>query len=581
MAKKLAPPSATGAAGTIFEYRLAAVVFGKLLCGLHAPVGFRLPIGSIGLQQAASGLTLDDIVIAAGLSLGGPLVQIQVKKTIAVTGSDRYFQDFLAAAVEAVQDRRDDIENHGMRLCLATAGTLGAESRSLKELQDLADLAWEHPTSPAGFAEVLGPKSGPDALRKRLTHIKTALSKAVPQLPAEEIDAMTHRILACLHVWVVSIGPDGADERRILDELVPLLPGDGTRANDVFSHLCELAQECGSHGGTLTAQSLREKLFAKHGVRLSPPSSVKNAPAAFGTRPVCQLPPTATHFKGRLDELEALQACGAQTGRGENGNPTVAAVVGRPGVGKTALALRLAHDLRSDYEDGQLFVDLRGASDCPAEPTDVLGGFLRALGIENIPEDTAERAALYRSALADRRVMVVLDNASDYRQIEQLLPGAGPSLVIVTSRNTLVALHASTRLVLDALADHEAVDLLCSTAGKPQLRQDPFVEEIARLCGQLPLALRIAGSALANWGAWSTAELARSLRDETARLDQLSPEDEIGVRACIALSYRRLPAAVRRAFRLLSAIPAPQFPRALSIAALGASERESLPASLG
>lgn len=215
------------------------------------------------------------------------------------------------------------------------------------------------------------------------------------------------------------------------------------------------------------------------------------------TRPA-QLPAAPTRFVGREAQLAELGAVLTnQSGR----SPAVITIDGPAGVGKTALALRCAHDLARQYFDGQLYCDLRGftASRTDAvDPSSVLKWFCSALGAEPaaIPSAVTERAALYRSLLADRRVLVVIDNAADSRQVEDLLPGTGRCAVIVTSRRVLSGLTAladAHRLPIRPLTESDSVTLVRQLIGAERADQDPpAVVALTRLCGYLPLALRIA-----------------------------------------------------------------------------------------
>ena len=242
----------------------------------------------------------------------------------------------------------------------------------------------------------------------------------------------------------------------------------------------------------------------------------------------------------------------------------VVAVVGAPGVGKTALAVHWAHARREQFEDGQLFVDLRGHSPLPTlRPGDVLAQFLRALGVppDRLPADEDEAAALYRTLLADRQMLIVLDNARDAEQVRPLIPGAQGCAVVITSRSQLAGLVASDgarRLGLDVLDPDEACQLLASIIGECGVAADEeAARRLVRLCGGLPLAIRIAGANLVarNVGiADYCAELAGD--DMLSRL-RVDGDRRSTVRAAFDLSYRALPAAAQRMFRLLGLMPGP------------------------
>jgi hypothetical protein len=250
-------------------------------------------------------------------------------------------------------------------------------------------------------------------------------------------------------------------------------------------------------------------------------------------------------------------------------------------VGKTALAVHLAHELAPDFPDLQLYVNLHGYE--PAQrlaPTQVLDRFLRTLRVlpEELPSELEEQAARYRGLLAGRRALVVLDNASSAEQVRPLLPASASCLVLVTSRDRLaglVATEGARVLMLDVLAPSEALDLLSRTAGPGRVDAEPeAASKVVRLCGYLPLAVRIAGARLATRPGMSLAALAERLSDERARLAELSAGD-VGVRASFALSYQALDSDVSRMFRRLGLIPGPDFGRFVAAALLGRTPDEA------
>ncbi|MGY6658368.1 BTAD domain-containing putative transcriptional regulator [Amycolatopsis sp. TRM77291] len=274
-----------------------------------------------------------------------------------------------------------------------------------------------------------------------------------------------------------------------------------------------------------------------------PAPSAKAAPVF----PICQLPPDIADLAGRENEIAKLSAL-----LGESTGVPVAVITGEPGAGKSTLAVSTAHRLRRSFPDGQLFVPLAGASD-PRELADVLGDLLRALGVTGpaIPDDVEARAAVYRGRLADRRVLVVLDDAASPEQVRALLPGTPGSAVLITSRRRLSGLAGADRLHLAPLSGTEAMALLARLAGPDRVGAERAdAERIAKACGNLPLALRIAGSRLAMRPGLPLGKLAGKLEDEVSRLDELQVSD-LQVRGSIALSYEALSPAARRAFRLI------------------------------
>ncbi|MFJ7248225.1 AfsR/SARP family transcriptional regulator [Kitasatospora sp. NPDC098652] len=296
-------------------------------------------------------------------------------------------------------------------------------------------------------------------------------------------------------------------------------------------------------------------------------------PAAEPWRAPDQLPSGLPDFTGRTEELDALTDRLAGAG---GRAVVVSALDGMGGVGKTALAVHTARQVRARFPDGQLFADLRGADRTPPDPGTVLAGFLRALGVApgEIPNDTGERSALYRSALAGRRVLVVLDNAATLDHVEPLLPGAAGCAVLITSRQRLTGLSGAHHLRLDTLPPAEALELLTRIVGAERVAAEPAAaEDVVRACGLLPLAVRIAASRLATDPGLTLAALAEGLRREH-RLAELS-DGERTVEATFALSYHRLDPELARAFRLLSLPDAPDLPLPCAAALLGRTEDEA------
>ncbi|WP_143229924.1 AfsR/SARP family transcriptional regulator [Actinophytocola xanthii] len=278
-----------------------------------------------------------------------------------------------------------------------------------------------------------------------------------------------------------------------------------------------------------------------------------------------QLPRAPSGFAGRADELAWLDRLlpGAQRGAGVRG-PGIGVLAGAAGVGKTALAVLWGHRVAARFPDGQLFAHLRGFDPRhgPAAAADVLTRFLLALGVdgEDVPVERDDRAALYRSILADRQVLVVLDDARDAEQVEPLLPAGSSSLVVVTTRVRLDALVARTgaRLqVLDTLGTGDAEQVIELMAGAPAGGRDQELRrKLVRLCGHLPLALRIAGARLAGGQRWSVANLVEELTDERGRLSALDLDDrDTSVRAALDVTYRSLRAELATTVRLLGLFP--------------------------
>ncbi len=281
-------------------------------------------------------------------------------------------------------------------------------------------------------------------------------------------------------------------------------------------------------------------------------------PAQPGRAVIQQTPSAPPDFVGRANELEAICTALARPGALSSRSVLISGIAG---VGKTALALAAAHRLRAQYPDGQLYADLRGADAITPEPLQILGRFLRALGVpgRRIGTEAAEASALLRSELADRRMLILLDNAQDAAQIRPLLPGAGGSDVLITCRRRLPDVDAACVVNLEPLPHDDAVRLISATAGTRRLDDDRSgVSALAEACARLPLALRIAGARLATRRQWTVADLANRLEDSNKRLTELSL-GESSVLSSFDLSYADLSSEAQRAFRLCSLHPGDDF----------------------
>ncbi|MFF3500662.1 BTAD domain-containing putative transcriptional regulator [Streptomyces sp. NPDC003247] len=268
----------------------------------------------------------------------------------------------------------------------------------------------------------------------------------------------------------------------------------------------------------------------------------------------CDLPPRPPMLVGRDDVLGQLDAVAELFGT-EHGRPDAAVVAlsGPPGIGKTATALAAAYRLRHRFPQAQLFATLDGTSDRPRSSGDVIVELLGALGLppSAIPSGQYEQEALYRSMIADRRTLLVLDDVADTAQIRPLLPGVGRCLVLVTSRPSLVDLDADLRLTLPPLTRAASAQLLVTLVGEARAAAEPReTARVAEACEGLPLALRIAGARLAARPTSSLSAMARSLADEHTRLNELVVGD-LSVRARLAQSFRALAPMTREVFRRL------------------------------
>jgi tetratricopeptide (TPR) repeat protein len=266
--------------------------------------------------------------------------------------------------------------------------------------------------------------------------------------------------------------------------------------------------------------------------------------AAAGAGPA-QLPPDTADFTGRAGAVEQLcDVLGAEPAPGRPGAVAISVLAGMGGVGKTALAVHVAHRLHDRFGDGQLFASLQGATR-PLRPAEVLARFLRDLGLPDasIPAAENERAARYRTLLAGRRMLIVLDDARDAAQVRPLLPGSAGCGVLITSRGKLADLPGAVPFAVDVLEPGEAREMFTTIIGAERARAEPeATSSVLASCAGLPLAVRIAAGRLASRPGWTVAYLAARLADQRSRLTELTAGD-LAVRASFSVSYAALPAS--------------------------------------
>ncbi len=366
---------------------------------------------------------------------------------------------------------------------------------------------------------------------------------------------------------------------RLHGLLMLALYGDGRQAEALAAyqnarHL--LVDELGTEPGT-ELQSLHQRILAGEAAGAEPAATPASGPAAPR-----QLPAAVLHFTGRTAELAALTGLLNQAGTHSLGTVVIAAMGGTAGVGKTALAVHWANQVAGRFVDGQLYVNLRGYDPSPpATAADALAGFLRCLGVpgQEIPAEEDERAARYRSLLAGRKMLVVLDNARDEQQVRPLLPASLGSMVLITSRSQLGGLAAANgaRLInLEVFSHAEAVQMLTARLGTTRAAAEPgAVDEMARLGACLPLALAVAAARAATRPRFPLAAVAAELADSVGRLDALDTGDPgSSVRAVFSWSVRQLSDESARMFRLLGLHPGPDIsvPAAASLAALAETD---------
>ncbi|MFG1708258.1 BTAD domain-containing putative transcriptional regulator [Nonomuraea sp. M3C6] len=305
------------------------------------------------------------------------------------------------------------------------------------------------------------------------------------------------------------------------------------------------------------------------------PADEEEQPPALELPRPAQLPAAVNDFTGRKEIAVRVRTL-LSTQSSAEGVPVVA-ISGIGGVGKTALAVHVAHLADDVFPDGQLYVDLRGYTDEATAPESALGGFLRALGIppDVIPDGLSERSALYRSILAERRILVLLDNAHDAEQVSPLLPGSPGCAAIVTSRVKLADLPSARLIDLDVMEPGEALSLFGAVAGAERVSAEHGAAmDVVAACGFLPLAVRIVAARLAARPSWTVASLVPRLADEQRRLDELRVGN-LAVEATFALGYGQLDPTSARAFRLLSLPNGPDISAGAAAAVLSMSAFEA------
>jgi DNA-binding SARP family transcriptional activator/tetratricopeptide (TPR) repeat protein len=371
---------------------------------------------------------------------------------------------------------------------------------------------------------------------------------------------------------------------RLSGLLMAGLDGDGRRADAlaVYQDVRRvLVSELGLEPGA-ELRELQQRILTGDAATGRPPAVAGGTPAvvtAGGHARVVprELPGVVRGFVGRDGELSALSALLEQAADAVRGAVVISAIGGTAGVGKTALAVQWAHRVAGRFPDGQLYVNLAGYG--PREPVpaaEALAGLLHSLGVprHEIPADTDERAARYRSLLAGRRMLIVLDNAREAGQVRPLLPGTRGCMTVVTSRDSLAGLVArdgAVRMDLDLLPPADAMALLRMLIGGRATAEPAATQALARACCRLPLALRVAAELAAARPRVPLGDLVTELADQRRRLDLLDAggDQVTSLRAVFSWSYQHLDAAAARAFRLAGLHPSPDFDRYAAAALTG------------
>ncbi len=414
-----------------------------------------------------------------------------------------------------------------------------------------AALAEADPTAAGAlWRRALGQWRGPayDGL-----HHVPLLAEAAERLAERRLTALEGRIEA-------ELGSDQSLPDRLVAELTDLV-GRWPWRERFVGQLMRALHRTGRPAQALDAyergrRALADELGLDPGPELREVEREIRATSAPGGPAPAQLPADIADFAGREKEVDAAVDVLGKTADALS----VVAISGPAGVGKTTLAVRIGHRIRGACPDGQLYVDLAGANGRPADPAAVLAAFLRARAAAaggRHPDRLAERIACYRSMLADRRILIVLDNAADHAHIEPLLPGTPSCPVVVTSRVRLTGLPGGHLIDLRPLELSDSLTLIGRMVGPDRIGVEvAAARELARLCGGLPLALRVAGAKLAARTHWTVRDLVDRLADEHHRLDELRHR-ELQVRASFGLSFQGLSEPAGRLFGRLGQLDAP------------------------
>ncbi|WP_433260265.1 AfsR/SARP family transcriptional regulator [Actinosynnema sp. CS-041913] len=441
------------------------------------------------------------------------------------------------------------LDHHDVRLRLGRHADLVA---------GMAALAAEHPQDERLAAQHMLAlyRSGRQAAAlDRYRQVRIALAEELGLDPSAALQELWQRMLRADPALDTTARPTAAHPTAAVDTAAVDTAASSTAARSTAAHPTAAVDTA--------AVETEARSTATHPTAARPTAAVDTAarPTTEARRPVPrQLPPAPRSFIGREDELGELTAA---LGRDDAGL-VVVAIVGAGGVGKTWLALRWAHDHLDRFPDGELYANLRGftAGEQPAPPASVVRGFLEALGVapSDVPADLDAQTALYRSLLAGKRMLVLLDNARDTAQVTALLPGTSSATVLVTSRDRLIGLHTtqSAHPVPVGLLDaREATRLLVAQLGEDRVTADRHAaREMVGLAAGLPLALSILAARARTRPGAGLAWLVDELRDATARLDALDTGDlTADLRAVFESSHAALPDATARAFRLLAVAP--------------------------
>ncbi|WP_329567219.1 AfsR/SARP family transcriptional regulator [Kitasatospora sp. NBC_01266] len=462
-----------------------------------------------------------------------------------------------------IPDESLDLAIFNARVSEAAAARQSGQSETAHQLLTSALALWNGQP----ISGIPGPYA--DAQRQRLAEHQVAAR--------EERSAVALEI--GLHAEIVAELTNLTAEQPLRERLRELLmlalyrSGRQADALNVYAATRKLLiDELGVEPGAALA-AMHSRILSADPTLMNSAPELRIPPAESATlAPPAQLPADVSDFSGRAELVGELR----EVLRGASGQAVVVtSLAGIGGVGKTTLAVHVAHSVRAEFPDGQLYVDLRGVSATPADPAVVLGDFLFALGVTEAPESFEQRVVMYRSVLADRRMLIMLDNAHDAQQINPLIPGVAGCAVLATSRSRLAGIPGAHLFDVEELTPEEALELFGAIAGRHRIEAEPEAAlAVVRSCGFLPLAVRIAAARLASRPRWTVADLARRLADQRRRLDELQLGN-LAVETTLGLGYGQLRDEEARAFRLLALVDCPDLPLSAVAALLGTGEDEA------
>jgi DNA-binding SARP family transcriptional activator/tetratricopeptide (TPR) repeat protein len=491
-----------------------------------------------------------------------------IRRTLADSGGDVAVVTRQAGYVLKVPDEALDIRQFEVRAAQGlAAGSAGNPAQAVTDMRAALAL-WRGPAADGINSRIVANMAaGLD--ERRLALLGDCLE-------LELCLGRHHEVLGELRREVAEFPLD--ERLRSLQMLALYRSGRQADALESFRHGRDLlAEELGLDPGE-RMRAMEQAILASDEALLlaSTNADASRADQPPATLPPQQLPGAPANFIGREEIIQEI--CSLLTSASGQVPPhvPVAILTGQGGVGKTTLALYAAHLVAASYPDGQLFAQLHHDGRVRAAG-DVLDGFLRSFGLppSAVPESVEDKAVLYRSWLAERRMLVVLDDVGSLRQVQALMPGSASSAVIITTRNPFNGLDSGRQFEIPAFDEHAGLNLLASVIGRDRIRaEEQAARQLIVLCDRLPLALRIVAAKLAARPHWPIRQMVRRLEDSKRRLDELNL-DGVSIRNTIAFSYESLSPAEKRLLARLCLAGSGFFPSWISAPLLDANAEDA------